>query len=765
MSDPRHSRTWLLAGVALAALAAPAIALAQTAQPANANAAPGTALEEIVVTATRREEQLQSVPISITALSEAAIERLQVHDLHSLERVAPSLNISRSQADRTSIIVALRGLVQTDQLAPIDPAVGVYLDGIYSARSTGGNAQMIDLQRVEVLRGPQGTLFGRNTIGGAVNIVSNKPQPEFGGSIEATAGNYRLVKLTGVLNLPLSDRLATRLAASFTRHSGYAKNGVTGGDLANLNAKFVRVQASYDISPDWNLLVGGDYTHTTNDGEWATNSGSSANTAAATLAQLAPYIDPYARTVYPNYATGFKGRTGGVSAVLTGKLGPATFKSITAYRLARKRYGSVDFDGSPYFVQGQIGGFSRQHQWSQEFQLFGKALDNRLDWIAGLYGFEEFGIDNTLSMSAVPIPVPATQILPRLQSRASNRSIGAYAQLTYNLTEALRATGGIRYTRDYRSVTAQNAFQTYPSLTPAVCGVAGSGPLPDCNFSPPAAVFHAVPFTVGLDYKVDRTLFYAKLSRGFRSGGFNVRPSGATAAAAASSARSISAPFRPEKVLSYEAGVKSDLLDNRLRINLAVYNAQYTDIQLTQQVPSPPPQAAQSFTVNAGKARIRGVEIETTAVLGDLTLSASGSLIDPKYTKLLPGVTGVLLGSNFQFVAKYNYVLAADYTIAAGYGEWMLHVDYNYKGRTFFTVVPPGNPLAVQPGYDLLNASVQLQLKSRPITLSAWVQNLANEKYLVRGINVPGSVAGTVNIFAGFPGDPRTFGATAKYRF
>jgi iron complex outermembrane receptor protein len=722
-------------------------------------------IEDIVVTANRREERLQDVPVSISAFGTRELEKLQIRDLSGLGRIAPSLTVSRSQADRTSIVVTLRGLVQVDQVTAIDPAVGIYIDGIYTARNTGGNSQLIDLQRIEVLRGPQGTLFGRNTIGGAVNIVPNKPNGEFGGYTELKVGNYNLVNGSAVLNLPISQELAFRVAGSLYARGGFARNGVTGSDLANLRSQFVRAQLRYEPAPGWEVLLSGDYSHNSSDGEWATLIGADVATAAATLAQLAPYVNPYARVVYPTFSTGFSGHLGGASATVTGQLGAATVKSITAYREAAKTYGAVDFDATPYNVQGQLGGFSSQHQWTQELQLYGKALANRLDWIVGAFYFRERGTDNNLNISSAPIVIPPTQLIPRGQTIATNKSLGAFAQITYTIVDSLRLTAGIRYTRDTRAITAQNGFLLYATGLQVQCGIARAGPLPDCSFTPPAATFDYFPFSVGLDYKIDRTLLYAKFSRGFRSGGFNGRGNGSSVNTALAAAASVATPFLPERVSSYEAGIKSDIFDGHLRLNLSVYHAEYSQIQVRQLISPPPPATLTSYIVNGGNARFNGYELEATALLGPLSVHASTAYTDPKYTKLNVGIVTPTLDSRFILVPAHTASVAADYAVPSKIGDWNLHVDWDYKSRTYYSNTPPDSALAQQAAYGLWNAAVEFKLKAQPITLTAWVQNLADKQYQARILLVPGSATGTASSVTGFPGDPRTFGGTVRYTF
>lgn len=227
------------------------------------------ALTDIIVTATRREERLQSVPIAVTALSSEMLKERQITSVDALQRAAPNIYIAPF-TDASTQLVTIRGISTGDNIATLDPATGVYLDGSYIARATGNNLGFIDVQRVEILRGPQGTLFGRNTIGGAINIVTNQPTDMFEGWIKAGVGNFGLRNLTGVVNLPLSDRLAVRLVGNHNQHDGYARSSVTNVELNDTNDDYFRGAARLELDDAWSIILAGDYSSHKASGQWMT---------------------------------------------------------------------------------------------------------------------------------------------------------------------------------------------------------------------------------------------------------------------------------------------------------------------------------------------------------------------------------------------------------------------------------------------------------------------------------------------------------------
>ncbi|HMO74617.1 MAG TPA: TonB-dependent receptor [Sphingopyxis sp.] len=750
----------LLAGTALLAGAATVPAHAQQAADAAEEQASG-GVQDIIVTATRRAERLQDVPIAVTALSGESLSAQGIDSVQDVQRATPSLNIAPFPGDPGTASVSLRGLVATEALPTVDPAVGLYLDGVYIARATGANLNLIDVERVEVLRGPQGTLFGRNTIGGAINIVTKRPTNEFEGEVSAGYGNHDAWNLSGVVNIPAGDRLALRFAASHSQRDGFAKSALTGLPLAVDNTEYLRGQIAYQLTDNWDILLSADYSDTRfRGGQWVTpvaQTGTAAlivNTQPPAGDSPADYNQPFTNRP-PSQVTGlYRNTVWGVGGTITGEMDAITFKAIIGYRNLDKHLTGNDLDGTPYTLLQQIYGDDRQNQVSTEFQLFGRAFDDRLDWIVGAYYFSEDGVNDSRAHFLAPFVV--TQ--GRTYGESNNTSLSFFGQFTFRLTEELRLTAGARYVHDTRQLTSRNLnYAGADTDVVASCGSAlATAPVCEINLKP--AKFNYVPFTVGLDYKpVPDVMLFAKYTQGYRAGGFNLRGNDLLGLA----------PFGPEKVRSIEGGVKADLFDRMLRLNLTAYNSKYTAIQLSGNIPNFDLNGDfignSAVIQNAGSARINGVEAEATLVLGGLTLGQTIGHTDHKYTSIAPTAVGVTLASPPLLSPAWTASTTVDYKLPTSFGSVSLHGDYSYRSRVFFASQPRTNPALPelsQAGYGLFGAVLTVHLDNPDLDISAWVRNIGNKKYNQRSVDFT-----ALGFMSYFPGDPRTYGVRATYRF
>jgi iron complex outermembrane receptor protein len=735
------------ATVALLSIIPTSDALADEVQKAVSAKVDANVLEEIVVTATRREENLRDVPVAVTAVTSAVIESRLITDVGSLQRLAPSMT-AVPFGDATTPLIALRGLAAQDIVITTDPAVGIYLDGIYLGRSTGGNLGLVDTNRVEVLRGPQGTLFGRNTIGGAVSITPNHPVNRFEASINGTYGNYNQLVLTGMVNVPVSEGTAIRIAASHRQHDGFAKSSITGAELNAEKLDYVRGSLSTALGSNWNLLVSGDFTESKNLGQWITAikmfplADLVAAAASGGTQTASQYVDPFTDRV-PNTANGgFLSRNWGVSAILSGEIGTVNFKSLTSYREVKRSLNGFDQDGTPFELLQILSNITDQHQFSQEFQLFGKAMSDRLDWIVGAYYFGETGRDTVTSHFDYPLG-PNYSIT---DAKGINRNYAAYGQLTFAITDQLALVGGVRYAHDTRKMIlfSRNAR---PNPSDVISCAVAAAALPACVVDVPGRSFSYAPFSVGLNYKPgDNALLYAKFSRGYRSGGFNTR----------GVSESVLLPFNPESVDSYEIGAKMEFA-HRYRLNAAGYIANYKDVQILAIIPNLVPTVA--ITQNAGTARIKGIELEGDAAFGPLKLSGSLAITDAKYLTLAPGVLGLVQASPFVFTPKTAWSVSGDYTQPFAFGKLVLHADYSWRSTTYFAASPPADPLNKQDGYGLVNGSVSAKIGDH-FSVSVFGKNLADKRYFQRITNLQ-----AVGFLSGYVGDPRTYGISGGYKF
>ncbi len=750
------------AAVVVATISAPAFA-----QEAPASAKDGTQLGDIVVTATRRQESIQSVPIAITAIDADALKRSEIHDLNSLQYAAPGLNFGSSTGDRTVLLASIRGIYVYDSLVTLDPAVGIYINGVYVARTTGLNLALVDLQRVEVLRGPQGTLFGRNTIAGAINMIPAEPKDEWGGSLTGSLGNYGSMRLNGVVNAPLGENLAMRVAAEHSHNTGWGRNTLLDKPLNNDNIDFVRVSLKGTagrltglLTYDYSRLAGGGQLskviyanpcggpNSFGDCNFVTSSGHPEDAGLSKYIN-SPFYETQGSVWGPTEVS-----AQGFSGVLTYDLGgDTTAKSITAYRKNfRTNPVGADIDGTPYFILKTSNGiygfsFTTQHEFSEEFQLYGKALNGRLDWIGGLYYFTETAHEGP----GYAFAVSATRAT-RQKAVTHNSSVGAFAQVSYAITPEFKITGGIRYTQDKRQMITMNDSINTATTPPVVtCSIAAAAldVAGVCLATLPVRTFNYAPWTVGVDWKPSAdVLVYAKVSRGFRAGGYNLR--GATAF-------SLDA-FGPEAALAYELGFKGSMLDRHLRVNASVYNTEYSDIQVTRTLVDPNFVLASRID-NAAKARIRGGELEVQALpTPDLKLSASATYVDAKYTEVLTG-SAIALTDKFLGVPKYTYTLGFDYHLNAPGAPTDFHLDWDWRSRVYYSNLLVGS----QEPYGIINASIAVHPEKIPnLTLKVYARNLLGKKYYDRVLDQSSTALGVV---VGVQGAPRMYGGSISYEF
>jgi iron complex outermembrane receptor protein len=750
MKVPRSDPQPVVATILAASLAASTPSQV-TAQPRDILKAPRGSLEEIVVTARRREERLHDVPIAMSVFGWLDLEQRQIVDLSGLQFAAPSLVITTDQTNRATSLIAMRGQFEPNSVPTVDSTVGVYLDGVYVARITGANLRLIDMERVEVLRGPQGTLFGRNTIGGAISLVSRRPSSSLEGYAEAVVGNYDRRELTGIVNLPISGGShAFRMVAAHSEHDGYGRSTVVGRELDDDDTDFARAQLRLTPAADWDFNLSADYTRFENGGQLRTLMAASPASSLVTAASGNPdddiqsYVDPFAREVPANRAGSVRSTVSGASATLSFH-GPGwDFKSITAARQLESRAADSDQDATPYDLGTVLQRYDEQDQFSQEFQLSGNALQHRLDWIAGLHYFEEDGLFDQQFLAFVPATSGWAENLPRGTFR--NDSLAAYAQLGYAISPRLRVTGGLRVNEDGRQLTSRNARRAGDVETCSLDAELRDSP-EVCRATLPERQFRYVPYMLGLDFRPGRrALLYAKVSRGYRAGGYNLR--GATEAELGT--------FDPESVVAYEIGGRADLLDDRLRIELAIFRSLLDDIQLVQREPVEGIALPLLFVQNGGEARIDGGELEVTVLLGGLRLAGSLGIIDAEFTRLKPNVVEVTLDSNFLHTPETTAALAAAWSIPVDLGLIDLQVDYAWRDDIPFAYDP--RSIARQQAYGLWNAKAQLRIGGTGLDVSLWARNLTDERYVTRALTSGLYISSSL-------GDPRTYGMTLRYQF
>ena len=750
----------LAARVALAMAVACGSAYAQSQPQADAGAAATTeGLQEIIVTAQRREERLQDVPVSVNVVAGAQFQTEQIADLTSLASVTPGVNVV-STFSLSEIRIGVRGISELNPALAIDPAVGVYVDGVYYQTNAGMNLALIDTERVETLYGPQGTLFGRNTIGGALSITTQKPKDYFEGSATANFGNFNEYGFNGMVNIPLNDELALRVVYDHDQHSGYGTNTYLGTPLNDLNENYVRATLKANPTDHIEFLLSGFYnkalSHPIISYPGYVDTSSPFNS-------LLPALQGHPGDLLSNYVGGpFYDNEGGrdrdgalavygfTGTATVNNIGTATFKSITGY--TNTSYDYLNTSGTPYDTFTILSAPLNVNQFSEEWQLFGNTFENRLRWITGLYFFHETGSQLAQYVIAPPIAMPIGDDSAD-GATVDNSSYAAFVQGDYELLPGLRLTGGVRYTIDDRQSVYHSHLEDSATRAFLTCTLGIPGPA--ANYSECVAAydaeFHYLPWTAGLDYKLtDDALVYAKVSQGYRSGGTS--ETGPT-----QTDYPVFGFVAPESLLSPEVGSKLDFLDHRLRLDSAIYYSDYKNIQQSALVPSP--FGVTSVLRNVGKARIWGGEFTAMGKIQDLTLQAGLALVEPKFT------AGPNLGQPFLNTSKTSASLSADYPIRFTAGVLHLNSDFSWRSTQYLWTLIYGNPgqnAAVrQGGYGLLDARAAFDFATSPLTIALWGRNLTGREYLV-GVADLASALGFTNDFAGIP---RTYGATISWRF
>ncbi|WP_176593457.1 TonB-dependent receptor [Sphingobium sp. EM0848] len=702
----------------------------------------GSGVDEIVVTAQKREQNLQDVPIAISALSPAYLEKRQITSVADLSGLAPNLKVDTAGGNRTSSIIAIRGGVQGNPQLYFEPSVGMYMDGIYIAKAQGSLFDVADIERIEVLRGPQGTLYGRNAIAGALNIVTRKPSGELSGKVEASYGNYDYRRVRGTIDLPRLGIFSAKLSGQIVKRDGFyhvAGNAFT-DEAQTLDSKSGMVQLRAEPFDALTL----DYTFdiSVNDQQ------ASAAQAVSGTGTLAPYVLPRRRMRdvsfdSPNFEYA---KNWGHALTATFDLGDlGTLKSITAQRKQKYR-DALDLDGTPVAL-ALSSRDSRYKQFSQEFQLTGKV--DRLNYVLGAYYFDDDGF--------VFNPQSFFSGLSNTDSRFgfTTKAYAAYAQFDYRITDALTLTGGLRYTHEKKAVERYLARLT------------AAGPVVVVNLpegTTPPAKFEKISPTATLAYEFGPNLnIYARYAQGFRSGGFN---------ATASTKADVQRVFKPQVQNTYELGFKSRLLDNRLQLNIAAFQNDVSDLQLSVFVPG---LSASSILVNAGKARIRGLEIEAVAKPSDrLMVQASVGYLHSKYLQYLDAGVDVADNRAFPHAPKYTVSTSVDWrAMESNLGKLNLIVDFNMMSDYYVSPSPlvPTSPTQTaaaftqSPGRTMLDARAvlsEIPIGSATGTLSLWGRNLLNEDnpnfFIDYGANFQRLTT------AYFP-DPRTYGVTLGLRF
>ncbi|MDA5194531.1 TonB-dependent receptor [Govanella unica] len=674
------------------------------------------ALEEIIVTATKAgATRLQDTPLAVTALTGDLIAKAGLNNVKDLMSLTPNLVIAQNGSFSQ---VYIRGIGSNNVFAGSDPSSTLHVDGVYMARPISYLNNFLDVERVEVLRGPQGTLYGRNSVGGTINVISRLPDDEFRAKLQFTGGNYDLMRAEGYISGPLIEgKLAGSVSLLRSKRNGYLKNIVdTGNDVDNENVWAGRVQLRFTPNERLEFRLRADNLQTDDAGG-----------AYVKLLQLSP-TEPIVNTIYGDYgkvALNLKGRSQRRTRGLSGELlydvtDNMKLSSLTAYRESRL-ISSSDSDATAANVR-RTDQLEDQWQFSQEFNLTG-AIDD-LSYVLGLYYFREHILANS-SVNAF-----ATNTATTPNPTVNTNAWAGYGQGTYHVTDQIAVTAGMRYTRETKD------FDQNYSQRSLITGLPLAGYPRLYSLS---NTYDAWTPKLGLEFRpVDDVLVYASISRGFKSGGFNF-----------SSANPLQG-FDPEKLWSYELGFKTDLLERRLRLNGAAFHYKYTDLQV------------QSFLTpgvvditNASDAKIDGVELElVTAPVEGLQIGGHLAYLDAVYKNYPNALKAGNIpfdasGNILNFAPKWSYSIYAQYDQDLnGKGSLFARAEYGWKDRQFFTA--ENRALESQGSVGLVNASLGYTSPNERWQVLAFGRNLTNKAYLTGTANL-GLISGRV-------GEPRTYG-------
>ena len=738
-----------------AAVAAMGIMLTALGSPPAQSAEPGH-IEEIVVTAQKRESSLQETPIAITAFSSEAIDDRQIEGMPQIQYLAPNL-VFNTLGGTTNLYMRGIGTDINDSLA--EPGVAMYVDGVYQGVTGDQSAIYNDLERIEVLRGPQGTLYGRNSTGGNVHMFTRDPtfEPEFSASL--LAGRYDRVKASvsagGAL---MENRIAARASVVLDQRDGVRTNPYDGDDIDKRDLTSGRLAVLFTPTENIDFTLRGDWTKRDDDTprwdylEVVPNSG------------LNPFMfggvsAPGSDKIMNNSKTSYDTDMWGVSGTLEWSLLNTTLRSITAYRESDWG-GPYDNDGTDIdFLKARPAQTSEQ--FSQEFELIGSALDSRVDWIVGVYYFQQDSMaEYTYELNALqPVMEGAFGLppggladpslnpfwAPRINtgegepypfndfnSVQDTTSSAVFAQGTWHATDQLRLTAGARYTSDEKDVVQTRTINISPD---------------GCVDLKQSAEWNETTWKFGVDYDLsERVMVYGSVSRGFHAGGFN--------------GGSCGDEYDPETVLAYEAGVKSQFADDRVQLNVAAFYYDYDDYQARLFVDQ------MALVENAAKATVQGIEAEFVIMpFAGLELDGSVSWLDGEFDRfaadnpMTPSTDLVdLEGNQLLRSPEYSFNLGAQYTLGSAHRDSSLTMRYEVAYKDDYELTIFNDDFARIDAYTVQNARLIWNSGHR-WQAQAFIENLADKDYL-EAIVVTPSVGGTLGLWA----MPRTWGLQLTYQ-
>jgi len=750
-----------------------ALTIAMPAQAQDAAAdAPASGIQDIVVTAQKKAQNLQAVPISVSAVGAQTLGSMQVTTLQALQGSVPNAQIGGFANAPNTAVFTIRGIgvIEPDPYA--GNTVSIVVDGVPQFFSMGALIDMYDVDRVEILRGPQGTLFGANTTGGVVNVATARPTGEFGGYLKGNVGNWGRLDLSGSVEVPVvTDTLSVKLAGIHTERNGWVTNIWNGKDMGRKNVDALRGIVYFTPTPDISVTLQGEYVAARNGAPVVVNGalpGEGNYVPAGTYANgaLYPmYVSPCANagercTAPDKYYSGNnqvpdRSDMDTYFTVLTVEakdtaLGDIT--SISGYKKI-KLFEYTDQDGS-----AESNGSTRRRtegwQFSQELRS-SFDIGERINMILG--GFYMKTHYDHYQMYHLDFASPG---LAQFNTQdQGTESLSAFAQSYTKLTDRLTLQAGIRYTHD--KIDARSTLD-YAMDLPALTDPDWDGGL----YAPGVAhqivtggkkSWDNVGWKLGLDFELARNqLLYASWARGFKSGGFTGR---------IGTAADGDQPFNPEKVDTFEAGVKMDWLDRRLRTNFAAFYTNYRNMQVAQIYFDPDTNVQGNRILNAGKSEIKGFELEVTAMpVSGLTLTGSLAYLDAKYKQFdyfdpVSLLIYDMKGKRLQNAPKWSGSLGANYNMDFGDGSGaVFDINWHYTAKKYYTAVLDTARSEIQPTY-LVDTSLSFHPAGNRFEITLWGKNIFDKRYLASVYDSPGYMG-----IASY-GAPREYGISGKVNF